>query len=336
MKSTEEKALEIPMYFGDFGGILVPDSFTSDLFILAEDAKRIVQTDAFEAVFADILKDLPEIDIIGPVEREGTTLYTVRSHARFYVVAGHLALAKIKESRRVNIGAEYADIALFAARACDNLGLGCKIALSRDLSEDVALKDSLKQLGCELDDTSCSKHYNQPQPFAFQNYLGSRRDNSFIPCTTDLGPYPFPALSGLFAGLFGNAVREQLDDLQDAVAVTMRHGTAAVAAFRAFSDTPCKLVTIEESICQEYHGEYCGCDTLFVRTAKPAEFSVTLSPEIVNLWRLAKVARIGADNHYEAEEKEEYTSTEVLRTVHLLNQQMPEIKSLLVVEGENE
>lgn len=332
---TERDASGIQPYFGDFGGMLIPDSFMPDLLAFAGDAKRIVTSDAFETYRRAALEEAPRLASVQAAAREGIAVYAVPSLARYYIAAGHLALAKARETGIVNVGAESEALARFAASACRRLGLSCHMTLSRELSEDVALKDALVKCGCEIDDTTCAKLYNRPEAYAFQRYIGNRLGSGFIPFGAEVGAYPFPALSGLFGELFGRELVETLPQLPDGVAVTMQNGTAAVAVFRALESADCARITVEEPVCQEFHGEYCGCATLTVRLSRPTEYHTTICPQLADMWRLAKAVRLGCDSYYTAE-AEDGLSAAACRAAHLVRERMPELGSLLIVEGEDE
>lgn len=321
----------LPMYFGDFGGILVPDAFTPDFFSFAEKAAAAVSSSCFRSCMEEMLKKLPAMKLT-TVTLRGRTVQCVRSQALHYMVAGHLALAKILGSQYHYMGMNDGALAMFAAEICRDNDLHCHITLSRELSDDEMLRRALKELGAEVDDTTCGKLYNRPQAYAFQRYLGDRANSGFIPVGANLGAYPYPALSGYFAGLWGDALRK-LAAMPDTVAVTMLHGNAAVGAFRAYPD--CRRVTVEQPVCQQYHGEFCGCSLLMTRTAAPREFSITLAPELTEQWRMAKVIRLGAEDYCEAA-PEAGLSSEAVRAVELMARRLPEAKYILLVEGENE
>lgn len=331
----EQDASSIQPYFGDFGGMLIPDSFMPDLLAFAEDARQIVVTDAFETWRRKALEGVAAPVLAHAGEQEGVMLYLAPSRARYYVAAGHLALARVRGTAVVNIGAKSAALARFAAAACSKLGLHGHITLSRSLSSDEALKEELKSYGCALDDTTCVKLYNRPEAYAFQRYIGNRPGSSFIPFGAEVGAYPFPALSGLFGELFGRDLIEQLPSMPDGVAVTMQSGTAAVSVFRALENVGCARITVEEPVCQEFHGEYCGCVTLSVRFSRPTEYHTVICPQLADMWRVAGVRRLGCDNYYQAK-AEGGVSAAARRAAHLVRARLPEIRSLLIVEGEHE
>lgn len=322
----------LPQYFGDFGGILVPDAFTPDIFTMATEAEIVLNSKEFMPCFKAILTEIPSMKI-RHVERDGRHIQIVCSQALYYMVAGHLALSKLRKCKFNFIGCEDADIALFAAKVCQKAEMHCHITLGKTLSNNKKLKEELQSWGVELDDSTCAKLYDRPQAYAFQKYLGNRSDSCFIPVGANLGCYPYPALSGFFGGIWGEKLKDAVEAAPDVVVATMLHGNSAVAAFRAFG-TSC-LATVEQPICQQYHGEFCGCSMLMVRTAAYREFSVTLAPELTDMWRMARVLRLGAEDYCRGSECDGL-SVATNRAIEIVSRRLPETRSLLIVEGENE
>ena len=332
MQQHATTPVPLPMYFGDFGGIFVPDAFTPDFFDFARFAGACLPGAEFSACLRSMVAGLP------PVRTEKATINALhveiaRSQALFYMVAGHLALAKLRGSTFHYLGAEQGEIALFAARLCRENGMHCHITLSSALSQDTQLKETLSALGAEWDGETCEKLYDRPQAYAFQRYLGDRAGSGFIPVGANLGAYPYPALSGYFGGLWGARLRAALSELPDTVAATMLHGNAAVAAFRAFPDL-CRA-TVERPVCQQYHGEFCGCSLLMARTADSRKYAATLAPELTNLWRMAQVVRLGAEDYCEVPAPDGIRA-ETARAADIISRRLPEARRVLIVEGENE
>ena len=317
-KFTQKDAECIVPYFGDFGGLILPDAFSVEIHTLAEDAARILPTDEFNDCFASIVGRLPEPEI----RKEGGAS-VVRSQAKYYIAAGHIALAACRGIVKLAISSLDDGVLRFAAAVCRDLGKNLYVALSAQQSADETLKQDLKDLGCEVDDASCAKLYDHPHMYSFQRFIGDRANTAFIADGANLGCYPFPALSGLFASRFGYAVREKLGETPAVVAATMRSGSAAVAAFRAFRDAGCRFVTVEEPICQQMYVDGYGSAILSVRPAGSSKYNHTIAAELCNMWRMAEVVRLGTENYSHAA-----TATE--RALHLIAERLPEHGALLL------
>lgn len=326
--------VDLQKYFGDFGGMLIPDSFIPDLYKLAEEAKEMIKGEEFRRYYRILTESLPPMIFIKDKTDE-LQVTRVPSQALYYIVSGYIAFARAKGSQYNYVGVDTKEMAAFVAESCQKLNLGCSIILEKSLANETQLIQKLRKCGAEIDGETCARLYNRPQAYAFQKYLGNRQESSFIPVGTHLGPYPFPALGEIFAGEFGRKVRDHMGEVPDVVAATMLHGNAAVAAFAGYRGTSCRLVTVEGPMCQEYNGEFCGCSLLMARPAEPSEYAVTLCPQISNMWRMAEAIRLGTESYIEGEAAKTMTAASA-RAIRLINLRIPEAKRILIVEGENE
>ena len=330
--SNELTRPDLPVYFGEFGGILIPDAFTPDVLHFAEEAEALVQTEAFSEAFSKALSFAPAEEI----RKEtlyGRTFYIVPSRALYYMTAGHIALASLRGTAFNQIGTTDAKIAKFAADACEALGIGLSATLGTALSDDEDLGRYLAEKGVSVDRETCGKLYDRPQAYAFQKYLGNRAESSFIPVGQALGPYPFTALTGLFGGQWGKALRAAMPEVPEAAAATMLQGNAALSVFRAFPE--CRKITVERPVPQEYHGEFCGASLLMVRPSADHKYAVPLAPEVTDGWRMAEIVRLGAGDYSEAEGTDGISS-DTVRAAALIAKRLPELSSVLLVEGQNE
>ncbi|MBQ6058520.1 MAG: hypothetical protein IJL39_00460, partial [Clostridia bacterium] len=170
--------------------------------------------------------------------------------------------------------------------------------------------------------------------YAFQKFNADVVGGTWIPYSTTVGPYPFPALGRLFAAEFGKKLAAILDH-PDAIVATMQNGESAVAAFAGYENSGATFVTVEEPVCQEFHGDYSGCLLLYMRYARKTEYSIAVSPIIANMWRMAKAIRLGADSYLEAEACDGICSAS-MRAFKLVSERLPDVASMIIVEGENE
>ena len=326
---TKKDAENLQKYFGDFGGMIIPDAFTLELNSLVEDARAVLPGEEFNQLYRNITGKLPQPEVRTKTAANGMDVSIIRSQAKYYIAAGHITLALCRGVKKASIGCEdNNDVLRFTAHVCSELGLELHVYLSMAQSSDEALKADLTDQGCFVDDTSCVKLYNRPYMYAYQKFIGDRANSAFIAESTEVGCYPFPALSGLFAGQFGQKLRALIPS-PSAVAVTIKSGSAAVAAFRAYKDAACRLITVEQPVCQQFYVDSYGSATLSVRPAASSEYNHNIAPELCNMWRMAEVVRLGAENYHMSENATE-------RALYLIENRLPAIESLLLVEGENE
>lgn len=322
-------AERIVPYFGDFGGMILPDAFSIELQDLIDDAKRLIPTTEFSTTFQRLAAMLPVPVLERRTLAGRNAAVVVKSQARYYIAAGHLALAACRKIGQASIGSSSDELLIYAAKASGELGIRLSVYLDRRQSGDGALKKALVEEGAVVDDTSCAKLYDRPYMYAFQQFIGNRAGSAFIADGAELGCYPFPALSGLFAEKFGETVRELLDQTPDTVAATIQNGNAALAAFRAFRDVDCRRITVEEPACQQFYADSYGSAMLSVRRAAGTGYNDNIAAELCNMWRMAEVVRLGAENYTRAADATE-------RALLLIGRKLPACALLLLLEGEDE
>jgi tryptophan synthase beta subunit len=284
-------------YYGDFGGIFVPDSFTPDLDRLAGKAGEIVLSDSFEKSLKTGLKalgisgiKLKQFDIKG-----GCKVSHTFSQAEYFNIAGQTALGAELKAELLVCGADSEGLALAFARANRALNTRGLIFLNRQMGENADLVSQLEELSCEVDTQTCKELFNVPQMYAFQRYMENRNNRHFVPLQANIGPYPFPALVGYFANLYGRKLVGSLTSIPSYCVIPIKTGTNALGVFNALSSSEYKLVTVEEPVVQECHGAFCGNFTLFTRMDAGGD-ATAICPQLGDWWRKGKVTRLGCDN----------------------------------------
>jgi tryptophan synthase beta subunit len=295
----KEQKVNLPEYFGDFGGIFVADSFTPDLDRLAIAADEKIITDSFQQNFIEIIKDIAPsvIDFKEYELANGGKLIQTPSLAEYYNTAGQVTLGAELGVELIVSGAETPQLALAFGKACQALNRNGLLYLNRQTGENEELLSELEKLSCEVDTKTCRELFNIPQMYAFQKYMENRSERYFVPLEANVGPYPFPALAGYFAGIFGEAMSISLPRTPECCVIPIKTGTSAIGVFRALAASGCKLVTVEEPVAQEYHGVFCGAYTITAKMSSGQEEGNALCPELVSLWRKGDVIRLGCD-HY--------------------------------------
>ncbi|NMC64313.1 MAG: hypothetical protein GYA55_14205 [SAR324 cluster bacterium] len=286
--------------FGDFGGNDCVNDFdfnrknpdTSKI-------EKIIISDEFEKEFRNILSTiLPEgISVKTHGMKGGQTLYVVPAKAKVYNLAAQLTFAKLVGEKKVFVGTYLKNIALLAAQACKAHDLSLIVKLSRVLCSDADLVKDLKALGAEVDDTTCIQYFDLPYAYSEEPFV-SKPEFHVAPIEANYGLYPKPAITGLFAGIFGMDVLAQLGKTPECCVVPITTGTEAIGTFKALLNTTCKLATAEELIAQEFHLIDTGTYTLSTRSSNKEQDNTTLCPELVSWWRTAKVMRLGCDRIY--------------------------------------
>lgn len=283
---------KLKVWFGDFGG----DAFYDELTPMSPDAgelEAMLFSEEFEAQFRKTLKLVcPEAWKIRTLPvTQGTEVSVVPARGKAYSAAGQLTLAAMLGKKHVVAGAEDRAVTLAAAKACRALGLEMTALLSCELGANQAFVRSLQESGCQTDADTCRNYFDLVTVHA--GGVSRRIPDAFlIAATANYPDYPYPALSGLLASVYGADIRAAIGSLPDCVAVPIRDGTEAIALMKAFMDTGCRLATVEDTVAQEYHtGE-----SIMTRSADSGEKKNTvICPELADWWHTARVMRLGCD-----------------------------------------
>jgi tryptophan synthase beta subunit len=331
------KQLTFPEYFGDFGGIFVPDAFTPDLDRLAEESGKIILSDSFDKNFKAALNAVGVTEIkLARFEIQGGCRVThTFSQAEYYNIAGQVALGKERQAELQVCGAETAGFALAFAQANLALKTRGKVFLNQKMAENLELIAKLNELGCEIETKTCQELFNIPQMYAFQKYMESRNRRHFVPLEANIGPYPFPALVGYFANIYGKKLVANLSDFPDVCVAQITTGTNAIGVFQALANSNCKLATVEDPVVLEKHGAFCGDFTLFTRQDSRQEANTIICPQLADAWRKGRVIRLGCD-HFggvaPGKLNDLSLSPNIIRAIVLASQEIGG-KKILVVEA---
>lgn len=286
---------ELKKYFGDFGGNIDMSDFETAM--LSPDVagiRALIESDEFARAFREILPlvcggfEVRSFDLPG-----GRTLRVVPALAKRYILAARLAYAKCRGKAGVAIGSDDADTIRLACDAAQKLGFPVKATLSRALSLEGSLAAELRARGVEVDDVSCVELTDM----AYGHAEPHDADPEF--CVLELeanyGAWPIPALTGVFAGLYGADVLDRLGAAPEACVVPITTGTEALAMIKGFSGTGCRLATCEPTVAQELHTIDYFAYTLATRSADEEKPETSICPELADLWRKNKVLRMGCD-----------------------------------------
>lgn len=291
------QGMRIPKYYGDFGGDYSErDTVAPMKKERAEYLEKLLPTEEFAEKFDECLR----VVLPGPISvkeysvGDGRKICTAPAWARYYILAGYLALTAFDGRSKAVIGTYSKEMALAFAQACSKLGYGSKLCLSEALGKDAELVAYLKGLGAEVDTETCVKLFDTP--YCYINF-DDAAGYSIIPVEANYGPYPQATLTGLFAGLYSFDLKAALGEkLPECIAVAMTTGTDAIGALAAFMDEKdVVLATVEETVSKEFHLEDSGSYTLATRSADYDEPDTTICPQVAHWWRMAKVCRLGCD-----------------------------------------
>ncbi len=286
-------------HFGDFGGNNDMSDFeTGRLNPDIDGITKIIESDQFEETFRNILPLVCDGFSISSYDLDGgRKLYTAPALGRRYALAARLAHAKCMGKTSAVLGSGDRTIVQLAAAACKEIDLKLSITLSKALAQDAAFVAALRDLGAEVDDKTCVELFDQPYAYVEVPFTSDPVDY-IIQVDANYGVWPKPALTGVFAGLYGADLLEKLGKAPEACVVPIQDGTEAVGVFKALKNTACKLATCEDAVAQEFHLIDTGAYTLATRSAVEDIPNTSICPELADMWHKAQVCRLGCDRLY--------------------------------------
>jgi len=289
---------ELKRYFGKYGGFFVPDPFTPALEAFAEDFSNVISREDFSDFYQKAMHALGNEPVkLSKSEKVGEAqLFEVVSTARQSMVAGYTALGKALDRSLVG-GVHTKQQANDLLAASQALETRLSLVFGKELGSDTAFVAELGGKDVPVDIEKTSQLFDDPEMYAFQRYISNPNANLFVPLGTNIGPYPFPSISGNFCGISGQAlyaaIADQLDGKKVSVLTSAFPGTAMIALLRGFQDKDVRLISLESSMENEREDCYCGAYTKVV-IVDSQEF--VMSPELLSAWEANLVERFQAEN----------------------------------------
>jgi len=285
----------IQKYFGKYGGFFVPDPFVPALDALAGVfANTATGSELTRATNEAVqLMGIEPVSFGKPESIGKSRCHIIPSNVQKVLAAGYAGLGKVL-GRHLAYGVSDRQLALAIAALAETWELKASLWLDRKLGNDPSLVADLQKKGLEVDTEKTRNLFDDPTMYAFQRYIADPQANLFAPLATNVGPYPFPEISAVFAALFGDRVRlavEASPAMKPAAYVVPGiPGTEAIAMLRALKPGA-RLITYETSTDTERDDCYCGAYTRVVQKASQEQ---VLSPELVTAWEAVKVQRLKA------------------------------------------
>lgn len=326
---------ELKKYFGDFGGNIDMSDF--EVAMLNPDVdgiRRTIESEAFEKAFREILPLVCGGFTVRTIELDGgRRLRVVPALGKRYVLAARLAYAKCRGKVGTAIGSDDEELIRLACDASEKLGFPVKVTLSRRLAKDGSLAAELRARGIEVDDVSCVQLTDMAHGHAEPH--DADPEVCVLELEANYGAWPIPALTGVFAGLYGADVLEKLGGVPEACVVPITTGTEALAMIKALGNTGCRLATCEKTVAQEIHTIDYFAYTIATRSADEDIPETSICPELADLWRKNRVLRLGCDRILAVDTSalEGAELTDTAKRAAALALEAMDCKELLVVEG---
>ncbi len=254
--------LKLNPYFGEYGGMYVPQILVPALKQL-ESAFVDAQTDkAFQAEFTDLLKNYagrptaltltrnlspnPQVKIY--LKRED--LLHGGAHKTNQVL-GQALLAKRMGKKEIIAETGAGQHGVATALACALLGLKCKVYMgAKDVARQSPNVFRMRLMGAEvIPVTSGSATLKDACNEAMRDWSGSYEKAHYL-LGTAAGPHPFPTIVREFQRMIGEETKKQILEregrLPDAVIACVGGGSNAIGMFADFiNETRVELIGVE-------------------------------------------------------------------------------------------
>lgn len=291
MVTIPEKTLVKWYGDNDFGGCFIADAFTVSCEKLSDQYQKIIDNEDFQKQCDDLLQLFGKPTISFADYGEVKLAFV---NINNYLVVIQCLLAHEMGKKKIVSGVKYFDEALAISHVCNYLDMPLKLFLCRELSELSSLKEYLSRSGIEYDDELCRDLFNLPAMYAFQEWVGLPQEIFLLNMRSNIGAYPFPAMTSSIARLYGDQLfaewTEKYGVLPKKVVAPCISGSTALSIFKPLLSEEVELETVEiadEGMIEE-RDSYCGAFTLVRRDRKRDRI---IAPEMAYLWKSGRVKR---------------------------------------------
>ncbi len=250
-------------FFGEFGGMFVPENFKPVLFRLDEEFEKALHDETFEKEVYDLLKDysgrptplyyakrLTEHYGKGKIYLKREDLNHTGAH-KINNVIGQCLLAKRMGAKKVIAETGAGQHGVATATVAALLGLECEVFMGEtDIFRQRTNVDRMKLLGAKVNSvTQGTKTLADACDAAIEYWL-NHSDEVFYVLGSAVGPHPYPKMVHYFQSLISVETRQQILEkegrLPDYVVACVGGGSNAVGMFAAFlEDEKVKLIGTE-------------------------------------------------------------------------------------------
>ncbi|EGM69447.1 tryptophan synthase subunit beta [Shewanella sp. HN-41] len=254
--------LKLNPYFGEYGGMYVPQILVPALKQLETAFVEAQEDDDFKAEFTDLLKNYagrptaltltrnlspnPQVKIY--LKRED--LLHGGAHKTNQVL-GQALLAKRMGKKEIIAETGAGQHGVATALACALLGLKCKVYMgAKDVARQSPNVFRMRLMGAEvIPVTSGSATLKDACNEAMRDWSGSYEKAHYL-LGTAAGPHPFPTIVREFQRMIGEETKKQMLEregrLPDAVIACVGGGSNAIGMFADFIDEPSvELIGVE-------------------------------------------------------------------------------------------
>ena len=254
--------MQNPAYFGEFGGMFVPQLLVPALKQLEAEFNKSQNDPAFQAEFEKLLNEYAGRPTPLPLTRNvvknpKVKLYLKREDLlhggahKTNQVLGQALLTKRMGKKEVIAETGAGQHGVATALACALLGLKCRIYMgAKDVERQQPNVFRMKLMGAEvIPVTAGSGTLKDAVNEALRDWSANYKDAHYL-LGTAAGPHPFPTMVREFQKMIGEEAKQQVlkaeGRLPDAVLACVGGGSNAIGMFTDFIDEPSvQLIGVE-------------------------------------------------------------------------------------------
>jgi tryptophan synthase beta chain len=281
-------------FFGDFGGMFVPETLVPALEQLEREFNMLKDDPEFKKDLARysttyIGRPSPVYYASRMSEEYGVEIYLKRedlNHTGSHKInntIGQALLTRYMGKKRIIAETGAGQHGVATATVAALFGLDCTVYMgSVDAARQKPNVDRMKLLGAKLELVhDGSKTLKDATNAAMRDWVKNVEDTHYI-IGSVIGPHPFPEMVAHFQSVIGREARasfKEMGFLPDAVVACVGGGSNAIGIFKGFLDTSCELYGIEAGGLSDNEGDHAmaigkgragilhGCVTYLVQTA---------------------------------------------------------------------
>jgi tryptophan synthase beta chain len=257
-----EVIMQNPAYFGEFGGMFVPELLVPALKQLENEFNKAQKDPEFQAEFTKLLNEYAG----RPTPLTLTRNLNKNPKAKLYLkredllhggahktnqVLGQALLTKRMGKKEVIAETGAGQHGVATALACALLGLKCRIYMgAKDVERQQPNVFRMKLMGAEvIPVTAGSGTLKDAVNEALRDWSANYQDAHYL-LGTAAGPHPFPTIVREYQKIIGEEAKQQVlkaeGRLPDAVLACVGGGSNAIGMFTDFIDEPSvKLIGVE-------------------------------------------------------------------------------------------
>lgn len=257
-----EVKMQNPAYFGEFGGMFVPELLVPALKQLENEFNKAQKDPEFQAELSKLLNEYagrptPLTLTRNLVKNSKVKLYLKREDLlhggahKTNQVLGQALLTKRMGKKQVIAETGAGQHGVATALACALLGLKCRIYMgAKDVERQQPNVFRMKLMGAEvIPVTAGSGTLKDAVNEALRDWSANYQDAHYL-LGTAAGPHPFPTIVREYQKIIGEEAKQQVlkaeGRLPDAVIACVGGGSNAIGMFTDFIDEPgVKLIGVE-------------------------------------------------------------------------------------------